>query len=79
MWVAKVARTIEVSQDSPQKMSLDEILDLTAQHVMCYQFIKIFPNTSAVSSTDLGSVIIFASCVIHRLLVFTDVLSFECI
>ena len=40
-------------------------------------FYIIIMNTSAVSSINLGSIFIFASCVIHRPLVITDVLSFE--
>ena len=36
-------------------------------------------NTSAVSSTSLESMLIFANCAINRPLVFTDALSFDCI
>ena len=52
------------------------------QRFLCllwFLFDKIVVNTSAVSSINVESILIFASCVINRPLVFTDALSFDCI
>ena len=39
----------------------------------CTDFFLVILNTLAVSPIHLGSILIFASCIIHRPLVFTDV------
>ena len=43
---------------------------------ICFYFLTSITNTSAVSSIHLGSILVFASCVIRRPLVFADVLFF---
>ena len=51
--------------------------DFGAQSFCVVIFCIFFLNTPAVSWINLGSMHVFASCVIHRPLVFTGVLAFE--
>ena len=50
-----------------------KIRSLTPLATVIRRFCEIIINTSAVSATNLGSMLIFASCVMPRPLIFVDV------
>ena len=57
------------------RMKTESKVDVRCAHL--WHVLFNFLNTSIVTSINLGSILIFASCVIHRPLVFMDVLYFE--
>ena len=61
-----------VSGQKKKKHGCQQSNDIDFHNLRYYCFMYIIINTSAVSSINVGSILIFASCVIHRPIVSTD-------